>query len=268
MPINLLTIIHNTMEINTFLNKSKYTVNDLQLKLKQLDIPFKTRDTKSVLEEKIMGYLRSQKIISDDVTNLQQSVDKLTITNDKILKPVVVVLDDINDLQQSVNKLTISNDKSTKSIISDFLGRPKYTVNDIQFKLRELSINYKTRETKRQLEEKLLAHINGQPIDVIKEQKSEKVNKKKKRIPLAMRVAVWDKYFPKQRYGECFVCSREISMEMFECGHVDAESKGGETELANLIPVCSLCNKSMATKNLHDFANDYKKITNNNNNNT
>ena len=42
-------------------------------------------------------------------------------------------------------------------------------------------------------------------------------------------------------------------MMNFECGHIIPESKGGETTQDNLLPICGLCNKSMATKNMNEF---------------
>ena len=50
--------------------------------------------------------------------------------------------------------------------------------------------------------------------------------------------------------GNCFCCQDEIDSKHFECGHVIAKSKGGDTSIDNLRPVCSLCNKSMGTKNM------------------
>ncbi|NDG68463.1 MAG: hypothetical protein EB135_03170, partial [Proteobacteria bacterium] len=48
------------------------------------------------------------------------------------------------------------------------------------------------------------------------------------------------------------------TQSIFECGHIIAEAKGGETSLENLRPICSTCNKSMKTINM----NDYIKIIN------
>ena len=70
----------------------------------------------------------------------------------------------------------------------------------------------------------------------------------KVKIPLALREQVWllymgDKFF-KQK---CSVkwCENIITPFSFECGHNIPESKGGATDLTNLQPICSKCNKSM-----------------------
>jgi phage/plasmid-associated DNA primase len=82
-------------------------------------------------------------------------------------------------------------------------------------------------------------------------------NVKKTTIPKSMRIAVWDKYIGEEiGKTKCLSCNiHDISQLNFECGHIIAESKGGETSIENLRPVCNICNKSMATKNLFDFQN-------------
>ena len=40
---------------------------------------------------------------------------------------------------------------------------------------------------------------------------------------------------------------------MFEAGHIIAERCGGPTNIENLRPICSLCNRSMGLKNMIDF---------------
>jgi hypothetical protein len=76
---------------------------------------------------------------------------------------------------------------------------------------------------------------------------------KKKPISKALRMAVWQEYIGIQE-AYCYCCQRQkINPFRFQCGHNVAESKGGETSLENLRPVCDLCNQSMGTKNLEEF---------------
>lgn len=71
---------------------------------------------------------------------------------------------------------------------------------------------------------------------------------RKKKIPAALRQQVW-----LQRMGRIFEhkcsttwCSNIITTFDFECGHNLPESKGGKTDISNLIPICRNCNGSMS----------------------
>jgi hypothetical protein len=90
---------------------------------------------------------------------------------------------------------------------------------------------------------------------------TKKDNKyKKKLIPKSLRIKVWNTYVGED-VGKikCLCCNTiDITQSIFECGHIIAEAKGGETSLENLRPICSTCNKSMRTINM----NDYIKIIN------
>jgi 5-methylcytosine-specific restriction endonuclease McrA len=84
----------------------------------------------------------------------------------------------------------------------------------------------------------------------------------KKQIPKALRRAVWEKYHKKKYYQrKCQVrwCPQMITPFDFECGHNIPESKGGETVVENLRPICSLCNKSMGDRYSIDEWNKYGK---------
>jgi len=86
----------------------------------------------------------------------------------------------------------------------------------------------------------------------------ETKNSHHKKLPAALRNAVWNKYIgPKMGEGMCFCCNLEpILRSNYECGHVQSRSKGGNDKLDNLRPVCSCCNKSMGAKNMIDFADE------------
>jgi len=77
----------------------------------------------------------------------------------------------------------------------------------------------------------------------------------KERIPVAVRAAVWNNYVgSKKGETKCFVgCGRTISTFNFQCGHVQAEAKGGKVTIDNLRPICSTCNQSMGTTNMEEF---------------
>ena len=83
-----------------------------------------------------------------------------------------------------------------------------------------------------------------------------KVQKKKVVITKRLRHSVWIRWIG-IKYGEaeCWCC-REIKISQggsYHCGHVKAESLGGETDVENLRPICADCNLGMRTKNMIVF---------------
>lgn len=72
--------------------------------------------------------------------------------------------------------------------------------------------------------------------------------RKKEKIPKALREQVWLKHMGKVFEGKCPVvwCSNSITVYDFQCGHNIPESRGGKTNVLNLIPICSRCNMSMS----------------------
>lgn len=71
---------------------------------------------------------------------------------------------------------------------------------------------------------------------------------KKAVIPKALREQVWIKSCGNVFSHKCKInwCKNKITVFDFECGHNIPESKGGKTELENLIAICGRCNKSMS----------------------
>jgi 5-methylcytosine-specific restriction endonuclease McrA len=74
--------------------------------------------------------------------------------------------------------------------------------------------------------------------------------KRKKAIPAALREQVWIVKMGKVFEGKCPVtwCQNKITVFDFQSGHNIPESKGGKTDLDNLIPICSRCNLSMGNE--------------------
>jgi len=76
---------------------------------------------------------------------------------------------------------------------------------------------------------------------------------RKKKIPTALRNQVWINHMGERFRVKCPTswCQTTITPFTFEAGHNIPESKGGQTVVENLIPICSTCNKSMG--NSHTF---------------
>lgn len=91
-----------------------------------------------------------------------------------------------------------------------------------------------------------------------KNQKKNNGKTKKQHIPKKLKNMIWDKYVGKEKgVGLCYCCSEEIDSKNFEAGHIIPEAKGGETNIDNLRPICSCCNKSMGTQNMDEFKEKY-----------
>lgn len=70
---------------------------------------------------------------------------------------------------------------------------------------------------------------------------------KKQNIPKALREQVWINYIGEKFDSKCYVtwCNNRITCFGFDCGHNIPESKGGQTNIENLRPICRNCNLSM-----------------------
>ena len=78
---------------------------------------------------------------------------------------------------------------------------------------------------------------------------------RKKAIPKVVREKVWRIYMGEYSgKGKCLCCNHtELTSFQFECGHVISEYNGGDLNIENLRPICSLCNKSMGKINMIDY---------------
>lgn len=73
----------------------------------------------------------------------------------------------------------------------------------------------------------------------------------------AVRNNVWTLIFGEIFKGSCQVCSREIKITEYECGHIISKAKGGLDDIDNLLPICRPCNNSMKTSNLYAYKTKY-----------
>jgi len=97
-----------------------------------------------------------------------------------------------------------------------------------------------------------------QPKKILESKKTPK--NKKQYIPKALKRAVWHEWIGEEKgKHKCLCCNiSDITQLSFHCGHIIAESKGGELNIKNLKPICELCNKSMGSKNMNEFVKLFK----------
>lgn len=81
---------------------------------------------------------------------------------------------------------------------------------------------------------------------------------KRKPIPKKIRDDLWKKEFYPYMDGVCHCCGNDIDIYNWEAGHIIAAAKGGPDSIDNLRPVCKGCNRSMGTRNMDEYINEYR----------
>lgn len=137
--------------------------------------------------------------------------------------------------------------------IEEIIGKYNFDRNDLLVKAKELNIKGRSKLNKQ-----------GLIDEIIYTTTNPQRKYKKQYIPKVLKNLVWDTHIGKEKgIGKCYCCENDIDSKHFECGHIVSERNGGDLSIDNLRPVCSLCNKSIGTKNMNDFKNKYIKSNNN-----
>jgi 5-methylcytosine-specific restriction endonuclease McrA len=86
-------------------------------------------------------------------------------------------------------------------------------------------------------------------------EKEKKTKTKKKHIPSTIKRLVWNSHIGEEiGKAKCLCCKiTDITQLSFNCGHIIAESNGGQIIVSNLKPICQNCNSSMGTRNMNEF---------------
>ena len=83
--------------------------------------------------------------------------------------------------------------------------------------------------------------------------------KKPRKLPAAVRMAVWNRWIGYEMgVGACYCCGRKVAQQDFECGHVIASSRGGAGTVDNLRVLCRTCNRSMGAGDLYEFRRTFR----------
>ena len=91
---------------------------------------------------------------------------------------------------------------------------------------------------------------NLSTISKIQTSPQKKTKYRKAKIPKALREQVWINKMGKTFSGTCRIswCMNDMTCFNFDCGHNIPESKGGPTNVENLIPICRNCNVGMGNR--------------------
>ena len=92
-----------------------------------------------------------------------------------------------------------------------------------------------------------------------KKEDPDAIHVKRKKIPKHIKTLIWNKYMGVEiAQADCVSCrSVKITNRSFHCGHVIAESKGGDLNINNLRPICEACNGSMGTRSMNEFTQEF-----------
>ena len=156
----------------------------------------------------------------------------------------------------------------------DFKLKQKYTFNivlskctlksfsDIYDFIDKIILDYEWNNGKDLMNEIKMALDNIKKLPEIKQKeiKDKKPKTKKKSISATIKKLVWNTNIGEDiGKAKCLCCkSTDITQLSFNCGHIIAESNGGDTIVSNLRPICQNCNSSMGTKNMNDFMETLK----------
>jgi 5-methylcytosine-specific restriction endonuclease McrA len=88
------------------------------------------------------------------------------------------------------------------------------------------------------------------------------IKRKKRKIRHATRIVCWNTYVGEDvAKTKCLCCKTNVITQLnFHCGHVTAEANGGTLNIDNLRPICAICNNSMGTQDMKDYAKNMFNI--------
>ena len=184
---------------------------------------------------------------------------ELALNKVEILKKLLELVGDNNDNHYEDFYNNNFKDFKLKQIYTSNDGLYKFMlfldINDFIKKIKD----YEWIDGKDLMNEIKIALDNIKKLPEIK-QKETKPKTKKKSISSTIKKLVWNTNIGEDiGKAKCLCCkSTDITQLSFNCGHIIAESNGGDTIVSNLRPICQNCNSSMGTKNMNDFMETLK----------
>lgn len=133
----------------------------------------------------------------------------------------------------------------------------------IALNLKKQELSLRIEEVTSEIEE-IVANKEKEKEPEKEKEKELPLSQRRKKMPKHIKTLVWSQHIgPDKASAPCCSCRKEIiSIRSFHCGHVIAESKGGDLTIANLRPICAACNgsmgtRSMGTRSMNEFTKEY-----------
>ena len=213
-----------------------------------------------------------KEVIIEKLIEKEEEVVKKTLK--KTIEPKKeVIIDKVIEKDEEVVKKTLKKTIEPKKIIIEEPKKKELTPYNAFFKEQSLLIKDNSeiknkmeyiaklwKEHKEDKKEEIeIKEDKKEEIKEIKEDKKEEIeikkSVKKQAISATIKKLVWNMHIGEEiGKAKCVCCkSSYISQMSFHCGHIIAESKGGEMIVSNLRPICQNCNSSMGNKNMEEF---------------
>lgn len=109
------------------------------------------------------------------------------------------------------------------------------------------------------VEEVVVETEDSNKSDTTVDDSQQPLHVRRKKIPKQIKTLVWNEYIGHDiMSNKCLCCKKEkIDIRNFHCGHVIAESKGGDLTIKNLRPICAPCNLSMGAMSMNEFTKTF-----------
>jgi hypothetical protein len=175
----------------------------------------------------------------------------------------------------NVNKININIFEKVIDIINNFDSLVIPEQKDVSDKVKKDKVK-KDESDKVKKDKVKKDKVKKDDSDKVKKDDSDKVKKdkvkkdesdiekpknktKKQTIPKPLKKLVWNKWIGEEiGKSKCICCKlTDITQLSFHCGHIIAESNGGELKLDNLKPICQSCNSSIGSQNMNDYIKKY-----------
>lgn len=193
-------------------------------------------------------YYKTRVLIPDNIyLNMFPHIKEITENKIEILNKLLELVGDKEDKYYDA----FFNKKIKDYIFKQFYGGLKNInkFNDINDFINKIK-NYEWNDGK------LFMNEIKSLLDKCEETKENiKPKKKKKTISATMKRLVWNNWIGEEiGKSKCLCCkTTDIIQSSFNCGHIIPESKGGETIVSNLKPICQNCNSSMGAIDMNEF---------------
>ncbi len=274
------TVVSDVIDI--YEKTSKFTTKDIDTLITNVV----NLNKKNMLLKKVYD-------LEEDICKLKMLITKASLLSSVEQKEEVEKLSD-SDPQQQVNEEKEDKSKKTKTKNvkkeekAEVAESPKPVVEIEDKKEKKAKVQKKKDEpvekpAEKPVEKPVEEEVKAKPSKKKKEEKVESpkieevpvenedkqeggldesqqpLHIRRKRIPKQIKTLVWNEYIGHDiNINKCLCCKKEkIEFRNFHCGHVIAESKGGDLTIKNLRPICAPCNLSMGAMSMNEFTKTF-----------